>query len=100
MTFSFKSGRNRWRERCGMVDTGDREARAEELLRAVAGLGPARVVLRSCGGFMELFCDTGAFELAGGWLTVRRPEAHLHVQLPSLQGACLLEAGGDAYPHA
>jgi hypothetical protein len=28
---------------------------------------------------------------------VRRPEAHLHVQVPALHGACLLDAGGDAY---
>ncbi len=78
----------------------EREARAAALLRDAAALGPARVVLRTCCGFMELFCDTGCFELAGGWLTVRRPEAHLHVQVPAIQGACLLEAGGDAYPHA
>jgi hypothetical protein len=79
------------------VDAG---ARAATLLREAAALGPVRIVLRSCSGFMELFCDAGCFELADGWLTVRRPEAHLHVQLPALHGACLLEAGGDAYPHA
>lgn len=83
-----------------MVEMGDGDGGAAELLRDAAGLGPVRVVLRSCGGFMELFCDTAGFELTGGWLTVRRPGAHLHVQLPALQGACLLEAGGDAYPHA
>src|SRR5262249_61239638 len=78
----------------------DAETRAAALLRDSVGLGPARVVLRSCDGFMELFCDTSCFELAGEWLTVRRPEAHLHVQVRSLAGACLLNPGGDAYPHA
>ena len=81
----------------GMVGA---EARAASLLRDVAALGQVRVVLRSCSGFMELFCDAGEFELIDGWLTVRRPEAHLHVQVPALHGACLLDAGGDAYPHA
>jgi hypothetical protein len=77
------------------------EARAASLLRDAAALGRVRVVLRSCSGFMELFCDAGEFELVDGWLTVRRPEAHLHVQVPALHGACLLDAGGDAYrtPH-
>jgi hypothetical protein len=78
----------------------DAETRAAALLRDTVGLGPARVVLRSCDGFMELFCDTRCFELAGEWLTVRRPEAHLHVQVRSLAGACLMNPGGDAYPHA
>ena len=45
-------------------------------------------------------CDTACFELAGEWLAVRRPEAHLHVQVPSLRGATLLNSGSDAYPHA
>jgi hypothetical protein len=78
----------------------DGEGRAAALLRDAAGLGAARVVLRSCDGFMELFCDTACFELAGEWLAVRRPEAHLHVQVRSLRGATLLNAGSDAYPHA
>jgi len=48
---------------------------------------------------MELFCDTDAFEVSGEWLTVRTPHAHLHVQVDALQGACLLRAGAEAYPH-
>ena len=80
--------------------TVEREARAGDLLRDAMGLGPARVVLRSCSGFMELFCSTDAFELTGEWLTVRNASGHLHVQVETLQGACLLRPGGDAYPHA
>lgn len=82
------------------MTTMEADAGAATLLRDAAGLGPVRVVLRSCSGFMELFCDTGAFDLTNGWVTVRRPDAHLHVRIPALDGACLLEAGGDAYPHA
>ncbi len=108
MTFSFKHSMEGAREaRTVRRQEGRRPQgcepdgwQAAALLRDAAGLGPARVVLRSCSGFMELFCDLAACELAGDWLTVRRPDAHLHVQLPALGGACLLEAGGDAYPHA
>jgi len=74
--------------------------RAAALMRDAAALGPVRVLLRTCSSFMELFCDAASLEVADGWLTIRRPAAHLHVELRALRGACLLEAGGDAYPHA
>ena len=74
--------------------------RAAALMRDAAALGPVRVLLRTCSSFMELFCDAGSLEVDGGWLTVRRPAAHLHVELRELRGACLLEAGDDAYPLA
>jgi hypothetical protein len=83
-----------------MANVVEGGARAAALLREVRSLGPARVVLRSCSGFMELFCDVDAFQLDEGWLNVRQPGVHLHVPLPALEGACLLDAGGDAYPHA
>jgi hypothetical protein len=78
----------------------DDQSPAAMLLRDAAALGQVRVLLRTCTSFMELFCDAGSLEVDGGWLTVRRPAAHLHVELRGLRGACLLEAGDDAYPHA
>ena len=78
----------------------DDQSSAAMLLRDAAALGQVRVLLRTCSSFMELFCDAGSLEVDGGWLTVRRPAAHLHVELRGLRGACLLEAGEDAYPLA
>ncbi len=82
------------------VMAADDGTRAAALMRDAAGLGQVRVLLRTCSSFMELFCDAGSLEVVDGWLTIRRPAAHLHVELRALRGACLLEAGGDAYPHA
>lgn len=76
------------------------ETMIHDLFRDVGGLGPARVVLRTCAGFMELFCDLAECRLAGGWLTVRRDEAHLHVPMAAVHSACLFEAGDQAHPHA
>lgn len=72
--------------------------RVVELLEKTRGLGRVRAVLRSCSGFVEVFCSTEAFEVGPGWLTVRLPEAHLHVQVPALAGATLLEPGDAAHP--
>ncbi|HEV7735193.1 MAG TPA: hypothetical protein VGR62_23685 [Candidatus Binatia bacterium] len=69
-----------------------------ELLREAESLGRVRAVLRSCSGFVEVFCSTEAFEVGPDWLTVRLPGAHLHVQVPALTGAALHEAGDAAHP--
>ncbi len=72
----------------------------ERLMADVADLGPVRAVLRSCSGFAEFFCAASDMSMSTGWLSIRQPTAHLHLQLPVLRGALLLEAGEHAHPHA
>lgn len=81
-----------------MLESIDRTERVAALLQEAASLGRVRAVLRSCSGFVEVFCSTAAFEVGPDWLTVRLPEAHLHVQVPALAGAALHEAGEAAHP--
>jgi hypothetical protein len=81
-----------------MLESTDRIERVAALLQEAACLGRVRAVLRSCSGFVEVFCSTEAFEVGPDWLTVRLPEAHLHVQVPALAGAALHEAGAAAHP--
>jgi hypothetical protein len=81
-----------------MLEPTDRIERVAALLQEAASLGRVRAVLRSCSGFVEVFCSTAAFEVGPDWLTVRLPEAHLHVQVPALAGAALHEPGGEAHP--
>lgn len=81
-----------------MQESSDGIERVAELLHEAASLGRVRAVLRSCSGFVELFCSTEAFEVGPGWLTVRLPEAHLHLQVPALTGAALHEPGDAAHP--
>lgn len=76
----------------------DATSAAAALLADAASLGPVRAILRSCSGFVELFCSTDAFEVRGAWLHVRQPTAHLHVQLPDLASAAFHDAGEDAHP--
>lgn len=68
------------------------------LLHDVAPLGPVRLVMRNCSGFVELFCDTEDILLTPGWLHIGVAEARFHLQLPALHGASLYEADAAAHP--
>jgi hypothetical protein len=68
------------------------------LVAAAAGLGRVRIMLRSCGGFAEVFCAAGALRTAGEWVHLQEPGVHLHVPIATLTGASFHEAGGDAHP--
>lgn len=81
-----------------MTERLDAPSAAAALLADAASLGPVRAILRSCSGFVELFCSAEAFEVRGGWLHVRQPTAHLHVQVPALAAAAFHDAGDDAHP--
>src|SRR5262245_47992309 len=74
-------------------------AHAAALLHDLAPLGAARVLLRNCSGFVELFCDVEDIILTPGWLHLGVTEARLHLQLPVLRAASLHEAGTVAHPH-
>jgi hypothetical protein len=81
-----------------MTEPLDATSAARALLADAASLGPVRAVLRSCSGFVELFCSVGDFEVRGEWLHVRQPTAHLHVQIPALAAATFHDAGDEAHP--
>ncbi|MCW5890043.1 MAG: hypothetical protein KIT14_05770 [bacterium] len=81
-----------------MMERLDVPSAAAALLADAASLGPVRAILRSCSGFVELFCSADAFEVHGGWLHVRQPTAHLHVQVPALAAAAFHDAGDEAHP--
>lgn len=82
-----------------MRDPIDANPAAADLLADLAVLGPVRAVLRNCSGFVEVFCSTDDFRLTPGWLSLRSPTTHLHLQVPVLAGAALREAGEGAHPH-
>src|SRR6185369_12212050 len=52
-----------------------------EFLKACAALGEARVVLRNCSAFMEMFCSADRLSVSDRWLTIRLPQSHMHVEL-------------------
>lgn len=81
-----------------MMERFDMPSAAAALLADAATLGPVRAILRSCSGFVELFCSTDAFEVGSGWLHVRQPTAHLHVQVPALASVAFHDAGDEAHP--
>jgi hypothetical protein len=59
------------------------------LLRALAPLGPVRILMRNCSGFAELFCDTTDIVLTRQWLHVGIDGARLHLPVRALRGARL-----------
>jgi hypothetical protein len=63
------------------------------MLQELAPLGPVRILLRNCSGFVELFCDTDDIVLTRQWLHVGVDGARLHLPLPALRGARLEPSG-------
>lgn len=64
-----------------------------DFLEACADLGEARFVLRNCSAFMEMFCSTDRLSIGDRWLTIRLPEAHMHVELARVTGVRLRDSG-------
>jgi hypothetical protein len=64
-----------------------------DFLEACAALGEARFVLRNCSAFMEMFSSTERLCIGDRWLTIRLPEAHMHVELARVSGVRLRESG-------
>ena len=64
-------------------------------LEACAALGEARFVLRNCSAFMEMFCATDRLSIGDRWLTIRFPDAHMHVELTRITGVRLRD-GNEA----
>ena len=64
-----------------------------DFIAACAALGEARFVLRNCSAFMEMFCSTDRLGVGDRWLTIRFPEAHMHVELARVAGVRLRDSG-------
>jgi hypothetical protein len=69
-----------------------------DFLEACAALGEVRFVLRNCSAFMEMFCATDRLSLNDRWLTLRFPEAHMHVELARVAGVRLRDSGETDTP--
>ena len=79
-----------------MPDESSRAPSAlHEFLKACAALGDARVVLRNCSAFMEMFCSADRLSVSDRWLTIRLPQSHMHVELTRIAGVRLRD-GGEA----